>query len=74
MHILRGIFIIEGATLNRGLNRALGSLLAGVLAIVITQIALSSGTIAEPYIIGISIFLIGTLCKLSKYNANKFGW
>ncbi|XP_074330274.1 aluminum-activated malate transporter 9-like isoform X2 [Apium graveolens] len=41
-----------GATLNRGLNRALGSLLAGVLAVVMTQIALSSGTIAEPYIIG----------------------
>lgn len=64
VHILRGIFIIEGATLNRGLNRALGSLLAGVLAVVITQIALSSGTIAEPYIIGISIFLIGTSLKL----------
>ncbi|KAL8111461.1 aluminum-activated malate transporter 9-like isoform X1 [Apium graveolens] len=55
-----------GATLNRGLNRALGSLLAGVLAVVMTQIALSSGTIAEPYIIGISIFLIGTVTSFMK--------
>ncbi|KAK1377140.1 aluminum-activated malate transporter 9-like [Heracleum sosnowskyi] len=55
-----------GATFNRGLNRALGSLLAGILAIVITQIALSSGTIVEPYIIGISIFLIGAVTSFMK--------
>lgn len=79
VHLLRGIFVIEGATFNRGLNRALGSLLAGVLAIVITQIALSSGTTAEPYIIGISIFIIGKFHILSNVmpiylddNSNKF--
>ncbi|XP_021603710.2 LOW QUALITY PROTEIN: aluminum-activated malate transporter 9 [Manihot esculenta] len=47
-----------GATFNRGFNRALGSLLAGILAIAVAQLALCSGRIAEPTIIGISIFLI----------------
>ncbi|XP_059627357.1 aluminum-activated malate transporter 8-like [Cornus florida] len=48
-----------GATFNRGFNRALGSLLAGILAIAIAQLALISGRVAEPIVIGISIFLIG---------------
>ncbi|KAL3498934.1 hypothetical protein ACH5RR_041666 [Cinchona calisaya] len=55
-----------GATFNRGFNRALGSLLAGVLAIVIAQIALSTGRVAQPIIIGISIFLIGTITSFMK--------
>lgn len=49
-----------GATFNRGFNRALGSLLAGILAIGVAQLALRTGRIAEPIIIGISIFIIGT--------------
>ncbi|KAI3934186.1 hypothetical protein MKX01_026383 [Papaver californicum] len=55
-----------GATFNRGFNRALGSLLAGVFAIIVAQAALSSGPVAEPYIIGISIFLIGALTSFLK--------
>ncbi|XP_021820498.1 aluminum-activated malate transporter 9-like [Prunus avium] len=55
-----------GATFNRGLNRALGSLLAGILAIGVAQIALSSGHVAEPIIIGISIFIIGTITSFMK--------
>ncbi|TQE08480.1 hypothetical protein C1H46_005955 [Malus baccata] len=55
-----------GATFNRGFNRALGSLLAGVLAISVAQIALSSGRVAEPIIIGFSIFLIGTITSFMK--------
>ena len=53
------MFFCEGATFNRGFNRALGSVLAGILAIIVAQVALSSGLVAEPYIIGVSIFLIG---------------
>lgn len=55
-----------GDTFNRGFNRALGSVLAGILAIIVAQIALSSGTVAEPYIIGVSIFLIGTVTSFMK--------
>lgn len=49
----------EGATFNRGLNRALGSILAGVLAISVAELALKTGRIAEPIIIGFSIFIVG---------------
>ncbi|GFZ06664.1 aluminum activated malate transporter family protein [Actinidia rufa] len=55
-----------GATFNRGFNRALGSLLAGILAIGVAQLALSTGRVAEPFIIGISIFLIGTATSFMK--------
>ncbi|KAG5228291.1 aluminum-activated malate transporter [Salix suchowensis] len=55
-----------GATFNRGFNRALGSLLAGVLAIAVAQLAIQSGRVAEPIIIGISIFLIGSITSFMK--------
>ncbi|KAG2677137.1 hypothetical protein I3843_12G086800 [Carya illinoinensis] len=55
-----------GATFNRGFNRALGSLLAGILAIAVGQLALCTGPVAEPIIIGISIFLIGTVTSFMK--------
>ncbi|CAL4959046.1 unnamed protein product [Urochloa decumbens] len=55
-----------GATFNRGFNRALGSVLAGVFAIVVIEVAMSSGHIAEPYIIGFSIFLIGAVTSFMK--------
>ncbi|XP_059642125.1 aluminum-activated malate transporter 9-like [Cornus florida] len=55
-----------GATFNRGFNRALGSLLAGILAIAVAQLALSAGRVAEPFIIGISIFLIGAVTSFMK--------
>lgn len=61
-NILKRLNMYIGATFNRGFNRALGSLLAGILAIGVAQLALCSGRVAEPFIIGISIFLIGTLC------------
>lgn len=49
----------EGATFDKGFNRAIGSLLAGALAIAVAQTALSSGHVAEPFLIGLSIFFIG---------------
>ncbi|XVF13042.1 hypothetical protein REPUB_Repub08aG0173600 [Reevesia pubescens] len=55
-----------GATFNRGFNRALGSLLAGILAIAVAQLALRSGRVAEPIIIGISIFCIGAITSFMK--------
>ncbi|KAI3707091.1 hypothetical protein L6452_25303 [Arctium lappa] len=55
-----------GATFNKGFNRALGTLFAGVLAIVVGELALMSGQVAEPIIIGISIFMIGTITSFIK--------
>ncbi|XP_044487572.1 aluminum-activated malate transporter 9-like [Mangifera indica] len=55
-----------GSTFNRGFNRALGSLLAGILAIAVGQLALSAGVVAEPIIIGISIFFIGVITSFVK--------
>ncbi|BAA96226.1 hypothetical protein [Oryza sativa Japonica Group] len=55
-----------GATFNRGFNRAVGSVFAGVFAVVVIQVAMSSGHIAEPYIIGFSIFLIGAVTSFMK--------
>ncbi|KAJ6794367.1 aluminum-activated malate transporter 9-like [Iris pallida] len=55
-----------GATFNRGFNRALGSIVAGIFAIVAIQIGLSSGHIAEPYVIGLSIFLVGAATSFMK--------
>lgn len=52
-------FLYIGATLNRGFNRAVGSFIAGVFAVVVIQITLNSGDKAAPYIIGLSIFLVG---------------
>ncbi|XVE64755.1 hypothetical protein DITRI_Ditri07aG0127200 [Diplodiscus trichospermus] len=55
-----------GTTFNRGFNRALGSLLAGILAIAVAQLALRSGRVAEPIVIGISIFFIGAITSFMK--------
>ncbi|KAJ8638781.1 hypothetical protein MRB53_015475 [Persea americana] len=55
-----------GATFNRGFNRALGSLLAGIFAIAVIQVAICTGRVVEPMIIGLSIFLIGALTSFMK--------
>ncbi|KAL0542321.1 hypothetical protein IC582_022423 [Cucumis melo] len=56
-----------GATFNRGFNRALGSLLAGALAIGVAQVALLTGSTGEPIVIGISIFLVGNFSQNSEF-------
>ncbi|PKA63368.1 Aluminum-activated malate transporter 9 [Apostasia shenzhenica] len=55
-----------GATFNRGFNRALGSLFAGILAVLVMQVAMACGQIVEPYIIGFSIFIIGAATSFMK--------
>ncbi|XP_072995583.1 aluminum-activated malate transporter 9-like isoform X2 [Typha latifolia] len=55
-----------GATLNRGFNRAVGSLIAGIFAILVIQISLSSGGAAVPYVVGLSIFLVGAITSFMK--------
>ncbi|XP_010261648.1 PREDICTED: aluminum-activated malate transporter 9-like [Nelumbo nucifera] len=55
-----------GATFNRGFNRAIGSLLAGIFAIAVAEVALCTGHVAEPIIIGFSIFFIGAITSFMK--------
>lgn len=51
--------INAGATLSKGLNRGVGTLLAGLLAVVIGELAGLSEGIINPIIIGSSAFVIG---------------
>ncbi|KAK7406077.1 hypothetical protein VNO78_07694 [Psophocarpus tetragonolobus] len=67
--ILSAIIVFEdtvGATFNRALNRALGGSLAGILAIAVAQTALSSGHVAEPIIVGLSMFMIAVITSYMK--------
>ena len=54
-------FVFQGATLCKGLNRGLGTLLAGVLAFLIKFIANASGRVFKGIFIGAAVFLIGEL-------------
>ncbi|MED6203560.1 hypothetical protein PIB30_000647 [Stylosanthes scabra] len=65
--IITAIIVFEynvGATFNRGFNRALGSLVAGIFAIAVAQLALLCGSVAEPIIIGFSIFFIVSIASM----------
>ncbi|KAL5999064.1 hypothetical protein ACLOJK_010014 [Asimina triloba] len=55
-----------GATFNRGFNRAVGSLCAGVIAIALIQVITHAGRIAEPIIVGFSIFVVGAVTSFMK--------
>lgn len=48
-----------GATLSKGLNRGIGTLLAGSLGVSVGFIADMAGKIGEPVIIGASCFILG---------------
>jgi hypothetical protein len=49
-----------GATLSKGLNRGIGTVLAGSLGVSVGCIADMAGGIGEPIIIGTSCFILGT--------------
>lgn len=55
-----------GATLSKGLNRGVGTLLAGLLAVVIGELAGLSEGIINPIIIGSSAFVIGGVVTFGK--------
>ncbi|GMJ06050.1 aluminum-activated, malate transporter 12, quick-activating anion channel 1 [Hibiscus trionum] len=56
-----------GATLCKGLNRGLGTLLAGSLAFFIEFIATRSGKVFRAVFIGVAVFLIGTASTYMRF-------
>ncbi|KAL3366099.1 hypothetical protein AABB24_010979 [Solanum stoloniferum] len=56
-----------GATLYKGLNRGLGTLLAGLLAFLIERIANESGHIFHAAFIGTAVFLVGAVTTYMRF-------
>lgn len=48
-----------GATLGKGLNRALATFIAGALGVAAHHLAVKSGNTGEPILLGIFVFLLG---------------
>ena len=51
--------MVSGATLGKGLNRGLATLLAGALGVGAHHLANLSGQIGEPILLGFFVFLQG---------------
>ncbi|KAG6580748.1 Aluminum-activated malate transporter 8, partial [Cucurbita argyrosperma subsp. sororia] len=56
-----------GATLSKGLNRGLGTLLAGSLGVGVNYLANLSGQKGEPFVLGIFVFLIAASATFSRF-------
>ncbi|RDX70476.1 Aluminum-activated malate transporter 12, partial [Mucuna pruriens] len=56
-----------GATLSKGLNRGLGTLLAGSLAFLIEYLANAPGRIFRALLIGAAVFLIGAMTTYVRF-------
>lgn len=50
-----------GATLIKGLNRGIGTVLAGSLGILVGWVAQRAGTVGEPILIAASCFILGLM-------------
>lgn len=61
-----------GATLGKGLNRAMATLVAGALGIGAHHLASLSGQIGEPIVIGVFVFLQGILLTLKQTSILSF--
>ncbi|KAK7406375.1 hypothetical protein VNO78_07999 [Psophocarpus tetragonolobus] len=56
-----------GATLCKGLNRGLGTILAGLLAFLVGYVANASGRVSQAIIIGAAVFFIGALATYLRF-------
>ena len=57
-------FMHLGATLSKGLNRGLGTIMAASLGLMIDYFANFIGPEIEPYVVGCSIFFVGNVILL----------
>ncbi|KAL4297538.1 hypothetical protein GQ457_12G027150 [Hibiscus cannabinus] len=60
-------FISTGATLGKGVNRGLGTLLAGALAIGAHQLANLTGRVCEPVVLGFFVFLQAAISTFARF-------
>lgn len=60
MTLMSNFLMVLGATLCKGLNRGLGTLLAGLLAFLIEYVSNASGRSFQAVFIGAAVFIIGT--------------
>lgn len=71
MYLMSGEFIrmikFSGATLGKGVNRGIATLLGGALGVGAHRLASLSGDRIEPVFLGLSVFLIGKLAPLSEF-------
>ncbi|KAJ1260276.1 hypothetical protein BS78_10G219700 [Paspalum vaginatum] len=56
-----------GATICKGLNRGLGTVLAGSLALLIELVAASTGKVFRAFIVGASVFIIGFAATYTRF-------
>lgn len=56
-----------GATLCKGLNRGLGTLLAGLLALIVDLVAKQAGSTGQAVLIGIAIFIFGAAVTFFRF-------
>ncbi|WVZ79054.1 hypothetical protein U9M48_026681 [Paspalum notatum var. saurae] len=56
-----------GATICKGLNRGLGTVLAGSLALLIELVAASAGMVFRAFIVGASVFIIGFAATYTRF-------
>eukprot|EP01018_Ginkgo_biloba_P034045 Gb_21421 [translate_table: standard] len=56
-----------GATLSKGLNRGMGTLVAGILGILVGYSSNEAGTTGQAIIIGASVFILGTASTFSRF-------
>ncbi|KAH9327058.1 hypothetical protein KI387_007236, partial [Taxus chinensis] len=59
-----------GATLSKGLNRGIATLVGGYLAVCVGYIAGKAGKIGEPVVIGSSCFILGTAATFFRFFSN----
>ena len=66
-----GLITFSGATLGKGVNRAIATLLAGSLGVGAHHLAVLSGEKVEPFAIGTTVFLIGTYTWMRTSSPEK---
>lgn len=62
----------SGATLSKGLNRGMGTILGGGLGFLAAILARKAGGIGTPIIVGISLFVFGKDFDLTFFKKRQF--